>query len=943
MTVEIPDALTKRLQGLGAHYCLVQGKDPSAGGKGWQLPENLMFSDDEKLQAHLKRGGNYGVVGGFGLVIADADIPEIKKILEEKLPETFTVESPGSQGWHAYFLCGLEKPIRLRDKDGENVGDIQGPGKMVVGPNSIHPNGGVYRIVKDASLAQVTAQELRVALKDWIVPEKEIERIEATARLEKRESKVDLDILQVLPLAGLHKRRAEYFGPHPIHGSKTGQNFWVNPSKNCWHCFRHGSGGGPLLWLAVEEGIIDCSEAGPRALRGETFKRVLEKAVERGYIEDIKSQVEIHEKVDIDRTMEAYKGKETYPILLETIGYTVKRDNIAKQFDLLHVLSMYAAPMNELKEAPTSEGKTYPLMQIVRVFPRGDVMVLGGLSPTALAHDYGIPIDPTGEDLRPKIQEIRDKIEKLKDESVEAERSEKGKIKREIEKLQRELYELTKDSKRMIDLENKVIIFVDNPDPRTWARLRPIMSHDKWETAYKFTDRPTKSGPLRQVTVVLRGWPVFIAFKAEETPNKGWTQEIWKQILTRGTTVPVEMSTKKYRAAIKLTGLKKGLPQLALDRELHTDEFEKCRKIVRAIRQRILTLKQKAREQTGRQELPNIFWIPFHGVVTANFPHRKGMHMREADRFLSIVQNHAVANVFNRPTLEIGGVPYLICTIHDLVKAIDLYFSDEARKTIFSKVPTNQIRFFEKVILPLSEEWPGGIDTTRMQQKYKEVFDESISINTINYHYLQPLENMDFISRDNDPTDKRRKLTVPLREKVFNREAQIYTLFKSGEIFSLKKLKEAFNKLEQLIVRDTPCNIVKIKDYNGTSIDIDTLYNTYFDKNSLTAERFSNNYLSGQEEKPKTEKENEITPVSRTGTIDEMFDLTPLKFDALNLRDGPHQLVGEIFHEGLCYKCKQTRQISWYYSDFKGEKHELCTECGWAVSKTLERRAKGNE
>jgi len=63
----------------------------------------------------------------------------------------------------------------------------------------------------------------------------------------------------------------------------------------------------------------------------------------------------------------------------------------------------------------------------------------------------------------------------------------------------------------------------------------------------------------------------------------------------------------------------------------------------------------------------------------------------------------------------------------------------------------------------------------------------------------------------------------------------------------------------------------------------------------------------------------------------------PLSFDDLNLRDGPHQMVAEMYHEGVCYMCKQNRQISWYYSDFKGEKHELCTECGWHVSKELEK------
>ena len=293
-TLTIPRALAEKLNHLGPHFCFVAVKDknPNVGGKGWQKPEKLMYSTDPKLIDWLAKGGNYGVVGGFGLVILDADIPEIQRLIEEKLPSTFTVESPGSHGWHCYYFCGLEKPIRLRDKEGENVGDIQGPGKMVVGPGSIHPNGGVYHVVRDVPLAQVTKQQLVEALKPYVVPEKEVAQVEQAARSEKVRTKIDLDITQVVPLAGLHRRGNEYFGSHPVHGSKTGCNFWVNPTKNCWHCFRHGTGGGPLLWLAVEEGIIDCVDAGSGTLRGEVFKRVLEKAKERGYIKDVKPREE---------------------------------------------------------------------------------------------------------------------------------------------------------------------------------------------------------------------------------------------------------------------------------------------------------------------------------------------------------------------------------------------------------------------------------------------------------------------------------------------------------------------------------------------------------------------------------------------------------------------------------------------------------------------------
>lgn len=284
---QIPETLTVKLFSLGPHFIKVRGKGKEPVDPGWPL--NPMVADDPKITEWLAQGGNYGVVGGYGIVIVDVDNEDLKAIVKEKLPKTFTVQSPGSKGWHLYFISSLEKPIRLRDKEGENIGDIQGQGKMVVGPGSTHPNGGVYQIVDDRPLAQVTREQLLEAFKEYVVPDREIEQVEAMARQEKR-SNINLAILQVVPLSRLHRRGNEYYGSHPVHSSKTGQNFWVNPSKNVWHCFRHGTGGGPLLWLAVEEGLVDCAEAGPGALRGELFKEARKIAVERGLIKEEKTK-----------------------------------------------------------------------------------------------------------------------------------------------------------------------------------------------------------------------------------------------------------------------------------------------------------------------------------------------------------------------------------------------------------------------------------------------------------------------------------------------------------------------------------------------------------------------------------------------------------------------------------------------------------------------------
>jgi hypothetical protein len=288
MTVEIPENLSNKLTGLGPHFIRVSSKGKEPVDKGWTT--SPLSADDLKLQKWLENGRNYGVIGGFGLVIVDIDSEELKDIVKEGLPSTFTVQSPGSKGYHLYYVCSLEKPIRLRDKDGENIGDIQGQGKMVVGPGSMHPNGGVYKIIDDRALAQITRQQLLNAFSEFVVSDNEIEKSEAAASWEKRETNIELDILQVIPLASLKKQGNEYFGVHPLHDSKTGRNFWINPSKNTWHCFRHGSGGGPWLWLAIEEGIINCEDACSGALRGGDFKKVIAIARERGLIKDRKKR-----------------------------------------------------------------------------------------------------------------------------------------------------------------------------------------------------------------------------------------------------------------------------------------------------------------------------------------------------------------------------------------------------------------------------------------------------------------------------------------------------------------------------------------------------------------------------------------------------------------------------------------------------------------------------
>jgi hypothetical protein len=67
------------------------------------------------------------------------------------------------------------------------------------------------------------------------------------------------------------KSATEVHGSHPVHGSDTGTNVSINAGEQVWHCFRHQSGGGPLDFLAVCEGLLPCEHAKPGGLRGMAY------------------------------------------------------------------------------------------------------------------------------------------------------------------------------------------------------------------------------------------------------------------------------------------------------------------------------------------------------------------------------------------------------------------------------------------------------------------------------------------------------------------------------------------------------------------------------------------------------------------------------------------------------------------------------------------------
>ena len=71
------------------------------------------------------------------------------------------------------------------------------------------------------------------------------------------------------------KSEQEWHGAHPVHGSSTGVNLDVNLGKGLWHCWRHGTGGDALSFMAVGEHFLPCEDVHSGALGQSLFRKVL--------------------------------------------------------------------------------------------------------------------------------------------------------------------------------------------------------------------------------------------------------------------------------------------------------------------------------------------------------------------------------------------------------------------------------------------------------------------------------------------------------------------------------------------------------------------------------------------------------------------------------------------------------------------------------------------
>jgi hypothetical protein len=248
--------IPRQLRNKEFRFIKILSKDKKPIEKNWQMTNNYTF-DNAELINWLNNENNYGIICGYGdLAVIDCDKPEIAEIVEKNLPETFAVQT-GSGGKHFYYIVrDMNKTIVLKDKQDNHYGEIRSTGSQIIAPNSIHPNGNRYIILKDNEIAKIHKNTIDSLFYDYISLEKEDN--DHKNKQNNNIIKYDVDIQKIIDLSNFKRVGNEYQGPHPKHGSTTGANFSINTDKNVWHCFRCNSGGGVVTLIAMLNGIILC-------------------------------------------------------------------------------------------------------------------------------------------------------------------------------------------------------------------------------------------------------------------------------------------------------------------------------------------------------------------------------------------------------------------------------------------------------------------------------------------------------------------------------------------------------------------------------------------------------------------------------------------------------------------------------------------------------------
>jgi hypothetical protein len=690
--------LVQRLKeaGINTQRFLKVGHDKKAFEPSFQ--NNLYGPED------LANYPRWGIIGSDGLVLIDTDNEDLEAIFKEELPETLEVKSPRRGLPHRYYFVEggkVENKTLYLNEEHEKAsigdGEVRAQNWYLVAPGTVinyqdlqtkQQKTGMYEVTKNKPIAKIPYNDLMKVIEPFLGKDKKqkitFEEMRNGVRPGKRHA---TSIKMASFIAGICKIK-DYDA---------------------------------ILFL-----LKDWNKKLSSPIDDEDLERAARNAL--GYIE---------QKEHPGATIEEMENFANNPYLLLTIlndlEKTVKYDIPIKIAVLMAGISTYNDPINLSLKGDSGVGKTYVSSQTVDYFPKEDVVKLGGMTPKAIIREHGVLMDAEGKPIideypeKPNRQDYKDGNNRYDKEAFED-------AKADYEKKKKAYLEKMKGSYNLIDLTNKILLFLETPSPDTIDMLKPILSHDALEIPYKFVDK-TKNGPMKVVNVRVRGWPASIFLSVDKSHMT--------EFATRTFTATPSSDKSKIEAANQVTMEKESAPW---EYEGDTKEKIMTQNLIRKIKGIIATQKIKVVN-------------PFK-ILQEIFPKSIARDMRDFQHFTQLVKCFTVLRFFQRPIITVANKKYAVISITDVLEAKAVF--DEIAESTRTGTDQKMIDFYHNFVSKHNEN--NGVTLEDLTIEYNEKNKETPLSDWALRFYLKRLNKIGYVDiREGIDPDKRKKRYFPLK------------------------------------------------------------------------------------------------------------------------------------------------------------------------------------
>ena len=440
----------------------------------------------------------------------------------------------------------------------------------------------------------------------------------------------------------------------------------------------------------------DCKRLGPFSLQ---------EMISAGFELDLASQLSVEPKDILTAKLKNYTRELGISELNEILSTTVKQDEPSKAITFLAMLMAQTEQdqYNIAFQAESSAGKSYIPLELVNYFPREEQRIYAGASPTSFFHEVG---------------------------------------------------EWDKERKAIkVDLEGKILIFMDQPHWQLLEKLRPLLSHDRKTLIYKITDKREKAG-LRTKTVEIIGYPSVLFCTAKTTLDDQERTRLWL--------LSPEVTQQKLLASLKLLTQKE-------------TDLEEFRKYIEShpLRNWLVTRVSQIRASGVR----NII-IPYGNQILDRFLQRHSYltprDQRDYPRLLRLIKASALLNCFNR---ERRRPETITANDKDVEEGFSLY--EKLAKSNELGISPETYRIYEEIIAPLAQDYSGqengGINRKQICQEYFKHYRRAIASIRLRQEVLPALEAAGLILQEPDPNDKRQMLVYPTVVHTISEESSSTT------------------------------------------------------------------------------------------------------------------------------------------------------------------------